>query len=159
MISDERLFAVIDLGEGKDVNMSILNTMADKITALYATEGYLLTRVFVPNQEIADSTVEMVISEGKINEVLVQGNKKLSAEELKERMRRVQDEPVLREQALERVLLELNEMMGVNVRSILKPGDLPGTSDLVMDVTESRPYTLSFDSDNFGSRYTGPVVY
>ena len=35
------------------------------------------------------------------------------------------------------------------------PGDLPGTSDLVMDVTESRPYTFSIDSDNFGSRFTG----
>ena len=159
VISDERLLAVIDLGEGKDVNMSILNTMADKITALYATEGYLLTRVFVPNQEISDSTVKMVISEGRINEVLVQGNEKLSAEQFKERMKRVQDEPVLREQTLERVLLELNELMGVNVRSILKPGDLPGTSDLVMDVTESRPYTVSFDSDNFGSRYTGPVRF
>ena len=86
VISDERLFAVIDLGEGKDVNMSILNTMADKITALYATEGYLLTRVFVPNQEIADSTVKMVIAEGRINEVLVQGNEKLNAEQFKERM-------------------------------------------------------------------------
>jgi hemolysin activation/secretion protein len=27
VISDERLLALIDLGEGKDVNMSILNTM------------------------------------------------------------------------------------------------------------------------------------
>jgi len=45
--------------------------------------------------------------------------------------------------------------MGVKVRAVLKPGDLPGTSDLVMDVTESRPYTFSIDSDNFGSRFTG----
>ena len=57
------------------------------------------------------------------------------------------------------MLLELNELMGVEVTTVLKPGDLPGTSDLVMDVTESRPYTVSFDSDNFGSRYTGPVRF
>ena len=74
-------------------------------------------------------------------------------------MKRVQDEPALKEQTLEHVLLELNELMGVKVRAVLKPGDLPGTSDLVMDVTESRPYTFSFDSDNFGSRYTGPVRF
>jgi hemolysin activation/secretion protein len=159
VISNERLMPLIDLQEGKDVNMSILNTIADEIAAVYATEGYLLVRVFVPNQEVKDETVEMVISEGRINKVFVVGNKKLSTEKLQQRMKMVQEEPVLREQTLERVLLELNELIGVKVRAVLKPGDLPGTSDLVMDVTESRPYTLSFDSDNFGSRYTGPVRF
>ena len=159
VISDEILMPLVDLGEGRDVNLSILNAMADEVSAFYATKGYLLARVFVPNQEIKDATVEMVISEGRINKVLVRGNKKLSKEKLKQRMKMVQEEPVLREQTLERVLLELNELMGVKVRAVLKPGDLPGTSDLVMDVTESRPYTFSFDSDNFGSRYTGPVRF
>jgi len=150
---------LIDLGEGKDVNMNILNAIANEVVAVYATEGYLLVRVFVPNQEIKDATVEMVISEGRINKVLVQGNKKLSTEKFQQRMKMVQDEAVLKEQTLERVLLELNELMGVEVTTVLKPGDLPGTSDLVMDVTESRPYTFSFDSDNFGSRFTGPVRF
>ena len=159
VISDERLMPLVDLGEGMDVNLSILNAMADKISAIYASEGYLLARVFIPNQEIKDGTVEMVISEGRINKVFVQGNKKLGKENFKRRMKRVQKEPVLKEQTLERVLIELNELMGVKVRAVLKPGELPGTSDLVMDVTESRPYTLSFDSDNFGSRYTGPDRY
>ena len=159
VISDERLMPLVDLGEGKDVNLSILNAVANEVAAVYATEGYLLVRVFVPNQEVKDATVEMVISEGRINKVLVQGNKKLSTEKFQQRMKMVQEEPVLREQTLERVLLELNELMGVKVRAVLKPGDLPGTSDLVMDVTESRPYTFSFDSDNFGSRFTGPVRF
>ena len=159
VISDERLMPLVNLGEGKDVNLSILNAIANKVAAVYATEGYLLVRVFVPNQEVKDATVEMVISEGRINKVLVQGNKKLSTEKFQQRMKMVQEEPVLREQTLERVLLELNELMGVKVRAVLKPGDLPGTSDLVMDVTESRPYTFSFDSDNFGSRFTGPVRF
>ncbi len=159
VISNERLMRLIDLEEGKDVNMSMLNAIADEIAAVYASEGYLLVRVFVPNQEVKDETVEMVISEGRINKVFVVGNKKLSTEKLQKRMKMVQEEPALREQTLERVLLELNELMGVKVRAVLKPGDLPGTSDLVMDVTESRPYTFSFDSDNFGSRYTGPVRF
>jgi hemolysin activation/secretion protein len=159
VISNEKLVTLIDLGEGKEVTMSLLNAIADEVTAVYAAEGYFLARVFVPNQEVKDATVEMVISEGRVNKILVQGNKTLSTEKLKERMKRVQDEPALKEQTLEHVLLELNELMGVKVRAVLKPGDLPGTSDLVMDVTESRPYTFSFDSDNFGSRYTGPTRF
>ena len=159
VISNERLMPLVDLGEGQKVSLGMLNAMANEITALYATEGYLLARAFVPKQEVKDSTVEIVIYEGKINKVLVQGNKNLSTEKFQQRMKIVQDEAVLKEQTLERVLLELNELMGVEVTTVLKPGDLPGTSDLVMDVTESRPYTFSFDSDNFGSRYTGPVRF
>jgi hemolysin activation/secretion protein len=159
VISSDSLIKLIDLGEGKEVTMSLLNAIADEVTAVYAAEGYFLARVFVPNQEVKDATVEMVISEGKINKVLVQGNKQLNTEQLQQRMKRVQDAPALKEQTLEHVLLELNELMGVKVRAVLKPGDLPGTSDLVMDVTESRPYTFSFDSDNFGSRYAGPVSF
>ena len=159
VIGDERLMPLVDLGEGRDVNLSMLNAMADEISALYASEGYLLARAFIPKQEIKDNTVEITIFEGRINKVVVQGNKKLSKESFEKRMKMVQNQLALKEQTLERVLLELNEMLGVEVTTVLKPGELPGTSDLVLDVTESRPYTVSFDSDNFGSRYTGPDRY
>jgi len=155
IFSDEILMPLVDLGEGKEINLGTLTIMADKVSAFYASEGYLLATAFIPKQEVKDGIVEMVITEGRVNKVIVQGNKKLSEEKFKQRMKMVQEEKVLREQTLERVLLELNELMGVKVRAVLKPGDLPGTSDLVMDVTELRPYNVSFDSDNFGSRFTG----
>jgi len=159
VISDEILMPIVDLGEGKDVDLTILNTMANKISALYSAKGYLLARAFVPKQEIVDGIVEIIITEGRINEVLVQGSKKLSKEKIAQRMKIVQEEGALQEQTLERVLLELNELMGVNVTTVLKPGALPGTSDLVLEVTESKPYAISFDSDNFGSQYTGEVRF
>jgi hemolysin activation/secretion protein len=62
---------VVDVGEGKEVTMNILNAIADEITAVYAAEGYFLARVLVPNQVVKDATVEMVISEGRIDKVLV----------------------------------------------------------------------------------------
>jgi hemolysin activation/secretion protein len=42
VISDERLMPLVDLGEGKKVSLGMLNAMANEITAVYATEGYLL---------------------------------------------------------------------------------------------------------------------
>ena len=159
VISNERLMPLVDLGEGQDVNLSVLNAMADKITAFYASEGYLLARAFIPKQEIKDNTAQITIFEGRINKVIVQGNKKLSKESIEKRMKMVQNQLAIKEQTLERVLLELNEMMGVEVTTTLKPGELPGTSDLVLDVAESKPYTVSFDSDNFGSRFTGRERY
>ena len=156
VVSDESLMSLVDLGEGKDVNLKMLNDMADKISAFYASEGYLLARAFIPKQEIKDNTAVITIYEGRINKVIIQGNEKLSKKSFKKRMRVVQNKLAIKEQTLERVLLELNEIMGVEATTVLKPGEVPGTSDLVLNITESKPYTISFDSDNFGSRYTGP---
>ncbi len=155
LIDDATLAPVVDVEDGMELTLGILALMANEITALYATEGYFLTRAFVPQQELIDGTVKIQISEGRIGNVTIKGNKRYDSKDFLERMKPVQGEKVLREQTLEDILLELNSMLGIKVRSILRPGELPGTSDLVLDVTESRRYLFSYDQDNFGSNYTG----
>ena len=157
LIDDEILLPIVDIGEGMEATLGVLSLMANEITALYASKGYFLTKVYIPQQEVQDDVVKLQVSEGRIGKVEVTGTKKLDKEDFLERMVEVKEEPVLREQTLERALLELNDLLGVQVRSTLKPGELPGTSDLVLEITETRPYTFSFDGDNFGSRYTGPI--
>jgi hemolysin activation/secretion protein len=159
VISDKRLMSLVDLGEGRDFNLSMLNDMADEISAFYASEGYLLARAFIPKQEIKDNTAVITIFEGRINKIVVRNNKKLSKKSIAKKFRVVQNQLAIKEKTLERVLLELNEIMGIEVTTVLRRGELPGASDLVLNVTESKPYTVSFDSDNFGSRYTGPDRY
>ena len=85
VLSDERLMPQVDLGEGKDVNLNMLNAMADKISAFYASEGYFLARAFIPKQEIKDNTAVITIYEGRINKVIVKGNEKLSKKSVKKR--------------------------------------------------------------------------
>ena len=155
LIDDETLAPLVDVDDGMELTLGILSLMANEITALYATEGYFLTRAFVPQQEMTNGTVKIQVSEGKIGKVTIKGNKKYDSKDFLDRMKPVQKEKVLREQTLENTLLELNSMLGIKVRSILRPGELPGTSDLVLDVTESRRYLFSYDQDNFGSQYTG----
>ena len=159
LISDETLAPLVDVGEGMDVTLGILALMATEITALYSAEGYFLTRAVVPQQEIVDGRIKIQVFEGRIGKVLIEGNAKYDSEDFVARMEPVQEETVLREQTLEGTLLELNSILGVQVLSILRPGELPGTSDLVLKVTESRAYRVSFDVDNFGSRFTGKTRF
>ncbi len=155
LIDDETLAPLVDVGEGLEVTLGILALMANEITAFYASEGYFLTRAYIPEQEVQNGTVVIQVVEGRLGDIEVTGNDRLDSEDLAGRMQRVREEDILREQTLERVLLELNDLLGVQVRSVLKPGELPGTSDLVLEVTETKPYQISFDGDNFGSRFTG----
>lgn len=155
LFDDETLAPMVDVGEGMDLTLGILSLMAQEITAHYASRGYFLSRAYIPRQEVMSGVVRLVVSEGKINKYRISGNKRTKEKDLLRRFKKVQKEGVLQEQTLEQVLMELNELMGVKVRSLLKPGELPGTSDLFLEVTETLPYTFSFDMDNFGSPYTG----
>jgi hemolysin activation/secretion protein len=157
LISSEELAPLLDIGEGDEMTLGILTLYANEVTASYAEKGFFLARAFIPAQEIQNGMVTLQVVEGKLGDVQVIGNESNPAEQFVQRMNPLREEEVLSESALERVLLELNSLLGVQVRSVLRPGELPGTSDLVLQVTETRPYTVSMDVDNFGSRFTGPV--
>lgn len=153
------LAPLVDVGEGLETTLGVLMLMAQDIAAFYSEKGYFLAQAFIPQQEVKDGVVKLTILEGKINKVEVRGNKKIDSQDLSDRMQPVKNELVVNEQTLERTLKELNETLGVTVKSVLRPGDLPGTSDLILDVTEKLPYTFGFDADNFGSRFTGRDRY
>ncbi len=157
LISTEELAEFVDVGEGEEMTLGILTLYGNEVTAAYAVKGYFLARAFIPAQEIKNGVVTMQVVEGKLGMIEVAGNKNIASEQFTERMVSLRDEEVLNESALERVLLELNSLMGVQVKSVLRPGELPGTTDLVLQVQETRPYTVSLDADNFGSRFTGAI--
>jgi hemolysin activation/secretion protein len=155
LINKKTLADIVDLDGGMEATLGILTLIANEITALYAKEGYLLAKAFIPQQKIQDGVIKIQVVEGRVGKIKVKGIKRYNSKEILRRMKVVRKEPVLKEQTLERTLLELNDLMGVKVQSTLKAGELPGTSDMVLEVTESRPWKVSYDMDNFGSRFTG----
>ena len=155
----EELEALVNLDEGKEISMGVLLLLVQELTSYYVSQGYFLSKAYIPAQKLKDGIVKINIAEGKINVIEVTGNKSLDSEDIEGRFSRVKEEGVLREQTLERTLLELNDLLGITVRSLLKPGELPGTSDLVLEVKESPAYSFAFDMDNFGSEFTGRLHY
>lgn len=155
LISNEILEPLVDLKGGMELSLGILNLYAHEITAYYTSRGYILARAFIPAQEVKDGVVTIRVVEGKIGERLVVGNTRVDGESILERMWRVEEGKGLEEHALQRSLLELNDILGIETKSILKPGKMQGTSDLVVKVKETHPYKFSFDADNFGSEFTG----
>lgn len=149
------LSQLVDVGKGKDLTFRQLNREANKITAFYAQRGYILCRAVIPEQVVKNSVVKLLVREGKIDRVIVVGNKNLSKDDFQRRFDPIKKEQAFNEESLDTVLRNLNNLMGVTVKSTLKPGELPGTSDLILNVKESNPYTFGLDGDNFGSRFTG----
>lgn len=157
LFSEEDLAPFIDIGDSLKVTLGILNLMANEITHHYAKAGYILTRTFIPAQRIENGVVKILVVEGTLGDIAVIGNERISTEAILDRMQPVRDEKILREQTLTRVLLQMNDALGFEVKSVLKPGSRVGTTDMALKVKETRPYAISLDADNFGSRFTGKL--
>ena len=155
LFSEEDLAPFIDLGDSLRVTLGILNLMASEITNHYVKAGYILTKAFIPAQKVRDGVVKILVVEGRLEDIEVIGNERTSTESILDRMQPVRDEKILREQTLARALLQMNDALGFEAKSVLKPGSLLGTTDLVLKIKETRPYSISLDVDNFGSRFTG----
>jgi len=149
------LAPLVDVGEGKEISLGKLRLMGQKVTAFYVEKGYILSHAVIPEQEVKEGLVKILVVEGRIGEIRVSGNQRIQKEDILDSLDRVVDEKVMRKQSLIWSLLDLNDIMGLSSKSIFQRGKVPGTTDLELEIKETLPYTISFDGDNFGSRFTG----
>ncbi|MDO8955023.1 MAG: ShlB/FhaC/HecB family hemolysin secretion/activation protein [Gammaproteobacteria bacterium] len=144
---------------GQDLSMVDLDEAAARISKYYRMHGYFVARAYMPAQEIKDGVVEISILEGKIDgvDVKVNGNStRLSQNVAKTTVESsAKIGAVVQDKTLERGLLLLNDLPGVDVKSTLVPGATSGTSRLMVEAHEGTLVTGSLDADNFGNKFTG----
>lgn len=148
------LHALIADGEGKELSLGDLHALAERLTRYYRNKGYLLARAYLPAQEVKSGEVEIAVLEGNLGEVSVGNPAGLGGAALMP-LAQLRPGEAPRDQALERNLLLLSDLPGVEVKSTLKPGATVGASDLLVDVTPGRRMTGSVDLDSFGDRFSG----
>ncbi|NOY67927.1 MAG: ShlB/FhaC/HecB family hemolysin secretion/activation protein [Deltaproteobacteria bacterium] len=143
----------------KKIKVSTLTEIADIITNFYIDQGYILCRAYVPPQEIKEGRVVIKVREGALGRVIVTGNQHYTKEIVKKVMSIVYDRGALKKSDLERALLLLMDYPAMTVKADLMAGERPGTTDIVVHVSESKGWGLGLDYNNFGSRYVAPHRY
>lgn len=142
--------------EGKEITVSELKIISDKITEIYWNKGYITSFAYVPPQKIIDGIVEINVIEGKTGKIKIEGNKYYTNTFIENHFEKVKKEEVLNNRTLERSLLILNEYPKLNVNVNLTKGEELGLTDLIINVKEkSYPFNFSIFGNNYGSRYTG----
>lgn len=150
-----RLRSLVIGYEGKMLTLSDLGDLADRISAAYLRAGYPLVRVYVPAQTLADGVVKLAVVEARYGKVALQNQSAVKDGPLQSTLAPLQPGQPVSNYALERSLLLLSDIPGAQVSSAIKPGDEPGTSDLVVDVTSAPRYTGTLGVDDYGNEYTG----
>jgi len=142
---------------GREIALSELFTLAERITARYRADGWVLTRAVVPAQRITDGRATLQIVEGFIAETALTGDAGPHAGRLKDYLAQVSALPApVNIRDLERWLLLANDLPGLRAKAVLSPAEgRTGGSTLTLD-SSFRTIDAFAQVDNRGSDYQGP---
>lgn len=155
VIKTEKLEALAQPDEGKQLNLEQLRAVATRITEYYRDQGYLLAYAYLPPQDVREGTIEIALLEGEVGEIEVTGTERYFPEVVQRALTRVKNQRIIHEGLLETAINDLNEYPGLNVRASLKPGEKRGTTDIIMTAQERLGLSAGADVDNYGSRFSG----
>jgi hemolysin activation/secretion protein len=139
---------------GKEVGLSDILDVADKIEGIYRERGYIISRAYVPPQRVGNGVFTINVVEGYISGIAIEGGDSGVRNLVQAYLGPVTQVRPLTIEPMERGLLLANDLPGVTAAGLLRPAqDQPGASDLVVNVAQS-PWTGGFNVDNRGSQFT-----
>lgn len=143
---------------GTTISLADVYTIAAQLTNRFRNNGYILTQVVVPPQTIDGGNVNLKVVEGYIDQVVVEGDgTERESAFVREYAQNIRTGGALNVRELERYLLLINDLPGVEARSVLSPSrSKAGAADLRIIVTRD-PFDALVAADNYGSRYLGPL--
>jgi hemolysin activation/secretion protein len=119
---------------GAAVHLADLNAVAERVQTRYRNAGYLLAQVIVPRQEVQNGQVVLQVFEGEIGEVVYQGTGTIDA--IRRYGDKLRAQRPLTVQALERYLLLMNDVPGIQAFGTLSPsGSKVGSATLTISAT------------------------
>ncbi len=133
-----------------------INTIIDRIKTKYKQSGYFTTTAYLPQQEIKNGFLAIVVIEGRIGKVRVEGNKYFSSQWISSYIHASRG-GVLNINELNRDVLRLNQNSDLQVKAVLSPGQEPGTVDVTLKVHDQLPWHAGVTMDNQGTRLLGYV--
>ena len=152
LIDAETIKARVAPIENKELTLREINLVAEMITNEYRRKGYLIVYSFIPPQEIKDGILRIGIVEGRVGDIAVSGNRYYSSSFIQGHIERARKDPSPTVQTLKRALLILNDYPSLDTKMSLRAGKKPGTADIRVEVTDSRPISGGITYDNFGSK-------
>lgn len=158
VIPTAELTPIISKYEGKELTFKDLTEMSRELESTYHTRGYFLAQAYLPEQEIKEGVIKVVILEGKLGKVLIKGAKFYNQEFIRKHFHPAKKGIIFYSEFIKSLLL-INENSDCDVRATLMRGKEPGTTDIMLTIKDKLPLHTYFDFNNFGSRYISKNRY
>ncbi|WP_423382491.1 ShlB/FhaC/HecB family hemolysin secretion/activation protein [Burkholderia sp. LMG 32019] len=139
---------------GQCVGKQGLDVLVKGLSQAVLSRGFITTRVLLPEQDLSRGTLKVALIPGVIRHV------RFADEKLRGTWKTAfptGDGEVLNLRDLEQGLEQMKRVTSQDVSMQIVPGELPGESDVVLDVKRGKPWTVVASIDNSGTRATGKL--
>lgn len=148
VFSEHRLKELIAPFEGREISNEMLQTLRINLTRYYVDRGFINSGAIIPDQDINNGVIVIYIIEGKLKEIQVTGNNWLRTSYIKKRIARGVETPLNINPLRQQLQLLQQDPLLDQISARLKPGMLPGESELKIKVKEARPYQIGLTISN-----------
>lgn len=146
---------------GKSVTLAQLRDAAERITLRYQAGGFFLSRAVIPQQDARDGVVRIRVVEAKYGKVepTPNGPVRISNDRVMQILNAqgINSGSMVRREPLERGLMLLNDLPGVQANANMGAGGGVGQTDAGISLTEGPLLSGMLAADNLGNRYTGEL--
>jgi hemolysin activation/secretion protein len=159
--TDEQLAPLWEDLLGKSVTLQAVYDLAQKITAKYGADGYVLSRAIVPEQELnpKGASIKIEVVEGYVDKVVWPEKVRKYRDFFTDYEARIIADRPINIRTLERYLLLANDLPGLKFTTKLEASKTnKGASTLIVEVTE-KPVEVSARIDNRGTKSRGPLQF
>ncbi|WP_425470924.1 ShlB/FhaC/HecB family hemolysin secretion/activation protein [Trinickia fusca] len=153
----------LDHYTGQCVGKQGLDVLVKGLSQSILARGYITTRVLLPEQDLSTGTLKLSLIPGVIRHVRFVDNKlrpegsPLGGRRTWKTAFPTRDGELLNLRDLEQGLEQMKRVSSQDVSMQIVPADIPGESDVVLDVKRGKPWTVVASIDNSGTRATGKL--
>jgi len=139
---------------GQSLTRGGLNSLIQSIIVYYRRHDRPVVDVIVPNQDITNGVLQLVLLEGKVGRVTVTGNRWFSSSEITDGVY-VQPGDTISANALQSDLDTLNQNPFRTTELVYRPGEKMGQTDLVLQTQDRFPVRVYAGYEDSGDAQTG----
>ncbi|WP_320241840.1 ShlB/FhaC/HecB family hemolysin secretion/activation protein [Cognatiyoonia sp. IB215182] len=154
LISSDRVQRVVAPVQGQCLGLAEINSVLEAITFAYVEAGYIAARAFLPEQDLSDGQLDVVVVEGSLEAIIVNSDPDVAPRQRATAFPGMVGAPVnLRD--IEQGLDQLSRLRSVNATMELAAGSESGASVLAVNRQVGRRWHASLGLDDQGSASTG----
>lgn len=155
LLSKKAIDPVLKPYANRCIGLADINTLLKELTFLYVEEGYITSRVYVPEQDIAGTKrLRLVAAEGALSDIYLNGKPAdypgllaTAFPGMKGRAVNIRD--------VEQGLDQINRLSSNNAKTSMLPGKEPGASILNIENQPDKPWHVALANSNLGQKLTG----
>lgn len=151
VFSRNELHALAKPYTNREITTEDLESLRTAVTLLYVQRGYVTSGAIIPDQAVTDAVIRIQIIEGALTDINIEGARWLWPGYYRRRIALSAGPPVNVYTLQERLQLLQQDPRVERLNAELRRGVSPGRNELNVRVTESRPFKVWLEFNNYQS--------